>query len=86
MGQLDSWSKFHTFQMHTSIAVSRFFNSSREYPMVKLYLESFSHPSGADASGAIPSSTACAKVVAAKDRAARMVDVRMVKASRGVRG
>jgi hypothetical protein len=36
-------------------------------------------PSGAEASGAMPSSTAWARVVAAKKSGAKMVEVRIVK-------
>ena len=50
--------------------------------MVKLLFESLSHPSGADSSGAMPIGGPCAKVVAAKESAASMLVVRMVK-SRG---
>jgi len=54
--------------------------------MVKLLLESTSHPSGADSSGAMPIGGPWAETAAAKERAAKMLVVRIVKAGGGYCG
>jgi hypothetical protein len=52
--------------------------------MVKLLFDVTSHPSGADSSGSMPISTAWVETAVAKERAARKLVVRIVKARRGV--
>jgi hypothetical protein len=54
-------------------------------PIVKLPVAVFSHPSGYDPGGAIPTAgrSSANDVAMARDRAARMLDARMVMVDRG---
>jgi hypothetical protein len=54
--------------------------------MVKLLFDVSSHPSGADSDGAMPIGGPCAETAAAKESAARMLVVRIVKACGDIAG
>jgi hypothetical protein len=67
--------------MRTFSALSRFcFELIMRVPIVKLPVAVFSHPSGYDPGGAIPTAgrSSANDVAMARDRAARMLDARMV--------
>jgi hypothetical protein len=67
--------------MRTLSALTRLcFDDIRSVPIVKLPVAVFSHPSGYDPGGAIPTAgrSSANDVAMDRDRAARIVDVRMM--------